>query len=78
MPLPILLAAPAVAAGALATALMVYVRTRGPHIAMSACTAAASAWVRTRDIDDTVEAALRAGARAAAGDAVRSFFEHLG
>ncbi|SFL13819.1 hypothetical protein [Falsiroseomonas stagni] len=78
MPLPIILAAPAIAAGALATALMVYLKTHALHIATSAAMAAASAWVRTRDADAAVEAALRAGARAAAGDAIRDFFEHLG
>ena len=78
MPLPIILAAPAIAAGALATALMIYLRKHAVHIAMSACIAAASTWVRERDADAAVEAALRAGARAAAGDGIRDFFEHLG
>jgi hypothetical protein len=78
MPLPFLVAMPLMAAGALAAALMVYLRTHALHIASSAAMAAASAWMRTRDADAAVEAALHAGARAAAGDAVRDFFNGLG
>jgi hypothetical protein len=77
MALPVLLAIPFMAAGALAAALIVYLKTHALHIATSAAMAAATAWVRTRDVDAAVEAALRAGARAAAGDAIRDFFNGL-
>lgn len=78
MPLPILVAAPFMAAGALAAALMVYLRAHAVHIASSAAMAAASTWMRTRDADAAVEAAFRAGARAAAGDAIHDFFDRIG
>jgi hypothetical protein len=77
MVIPVLLAIPFMAAGALAAALMVYLKTHALHIAASAAVAAASAWVRTRDVDAAVEAALHEGARAAAGDAIRDFFKGL-
>ena len=68
MPGPLLL----IPAAAIA-ALVAYIKIHALHISLSAAGAAVMEFVRSRDYDLAAEAAMRAGASAATGDAVRDF-----
>jgi hypothetical protein len=70
MPLPLILALPV----AVAAALIAFVKLHSAYIAMRAATAAVDEYIRSRDADRAAEAAMRAGASAAAGDLVGDFF----
>ncbi len=59
---------------AIVTALIASLKIHAIHISLRAATAAAVTFARTRDADAAVEAALREGASAAAGDAIGDFF----
>jgi hypothetical protein len=74
MTLPVLFALPLLTAGGLATELSVYVSAHAAHITGSAALTAARTELRTKDADEAIVAALRAGAEAEAGRAVRDFF----
>ncbi|MBL8897467.1 MAG: hypothetical protein JNM84_07565 [Planctomycetes bacterium] len=55
-------------------ALVAFVKLHAAHITFRAAMAAAVEFCRSRDADKAVEAALKAGADAAAGDLVGDFF----
>jgi hypothetical protein len=69
MPAPLLLI-PA----AIVVAIKAYFIKHALHISASAAMAAAIEYCRSRDADKAAQAAMRAGARAASGDAIRDFF----
>ncbi|MBL8897469.1 MAG: hypothetical protein JNM84_07575 [Planctomycetes bacterium] len=55
-------------------ALVAFVKLHAAHIKFRAAMAAAVDFCQSRDADEAVEAALKAGANAAAGDLVGDFF----
>lgn len=70
MPLPLIFLVPAAAAGAL----VVYVKAHGAFIAAKSAAAAVSEYISSKDADAAAEAALRAGASAAAFGLVKDLF----
>lgn len=69
MPAPLLLIPAAIIA-----ALKIYIIKHAAHITIAACSAAAVAYIRSRDANDARNAAIGAGANAATGDLVLDFF----
>jgi hypothetical protein len=69
MALPLLLIPAAIVA-----ALVAFIKFHALHITARAAMAAAVEYCKSRDADMAMEAAMRAGASAATGDAVGDFF----